>query len=76
MGINFTYPGFPDFELVENGKDLILNIENIDLYIESLSKAFFKESVSKQVQSFITGFNKVNEIFNIFHKISADLKHH
>ena len=63
MGINFTYPGFPEFELVENGKDLILNIENIDLYIDSLSKFFFKESVMRQVHAFITGFNKVSNFF-------------
>lgn len=59
MGINFTYPGFPDFELIENGKDLILNIENLDLYLESITKVFFKETISKQVQAFINGFNKV-----------------
>ncbi len=69
MGINFTYPGFPEFELVENGKDLILNIENIDLYIDSLSKFFFKESVMRQVNAFIKGFNKVfiNKFLNFNH---------
>lgn len=59
MGINFTYPGFPEFELIENGKDIILDIENIDIYIDSLSKTFFKESNKKQIQAFIAGFNKV-----------------
>lgn len=59
MGINFTYPGFPDCELIENGKDLILNIENLDLYLDSITKVFFKETINKQVQAFINGFNKV-----------------
>lgn len=59
MGINFTYPGFSDIELIENGRNLILDIENIDLYLDSLSKVFFKDTVSKQVQAFTHGFNKV-----------------
>ena len=37
LRINFTIPGFPEIEMKEGGKDIFLNIENIEEYLQLLT---------------------------------------
>jgi len=31
--LNFTFPGYYDIELIENGADTAVTIKNLDLYV-------------------------------------------
>jgi E3 ubiquitin-protein ligase TRIP12 len=58
--LNFTYPGYPEIELIDNGADMPVTLGNLDQYIQLLSKTILVDSVLQQVIQFRYGFNQVN----------------
>ena len=59
LGIYFTFPGSETINLVANGNEKILTIDNVQEYTEAFAHKFFKESIKIQVEAFREGFSKV-----------------
>lgn len=60
--LDFTLPGYPDFELMPGGSDVLLTSENLDLYIEKVLDATIGAGVTSQVNSFREGFQELISI--------------
>jgi E3 ubiquitin-protein ligase TRIP12 len=58
LGLDFTLPGY-DIELVENGADSAVTIDNVDLYLEKVLDYTLGSGVQRQVDAFRAGFSKV-----------------
>lgn len=59
LSLDFTLPGYPSIELVPNGADVSLNIDNVDHYIERVIDMTLGSGVRRQVDAFRTGFSQV-----------------
>ncbi|CAI7621911.1 unnamed protein product [Penicillium pancosmium] len=59
LSLDFTLPGYPSIELVPNGGDVSLNIENVDQYIERVIDMTLGSGVRRQVDAFRSGFSLV-----------------
>lgn len=49
LDLDFTLPGYPHIELKKNGKDILVNLENLEEYLnvqKFLSKFYFKYRIS------------------------------
>jgi E3 ubiquitin-protein ligase TRIP12 len=57
--LDFTLPGYPDIDLVKNGKDIMLSIENVEEYIEAIIDMTVGSGVKYQVDAFRKGFDRV-----------------
>ncbi len=57
--LEFTLPGYPEIELVENGKDTMLSIVNVEQYIAAIVDMTVGSGVKAQVDAFRKGFNRV-----------------
>ncbi|KAK3394921.1 hypothetical protein B0H63DRAFT_385097 [Podospora didyma] len=57
--LDFTLPGYPEIELVPNGAQVRLTIENVDLYLEKVIDMTLGSGVRRQVDAFRTGFSQV-----------------
>jgi len=43
--LNFTYPGYSEIELIENGADMPVTLSNLDQYVLMLTKTILSETV-------------------------------
>ena len=59
MNLDYTLPGFPNIELRKGGRDISVNIENIDQYVRLLCHWTLVEGVTKQMEAFREGFESV-----------------
>ncbi|KKY13545.1 putative thyroid hormone receptor interactor 12 [Diplodia seriata] len=59
LGLDFTLPGYPNIELVEDGANTSVTIENVALYVEKVLDITLGSGVQKQVDAFRTGFSQV-----------------
>jgi E3 ubiquitin-protein ligase TRIP12 len=59
LSLDFTLPGYPSIELVLNGGDVSLNIDNVDQYIERVIDMTLGSGVRRQVDAFRSGFSLV-----------------
>ncbi|KAM5163467.1 E3 ubiquitin-protein ligase TRIP12 isoform 3-T5 [Mantella aurantiaca] len=59
LGLDFTLPGFPNIELKKGGKDIPVNIHNLDEYVRLVIFWALNEGVSRQFDSFRDGFESV-----------------
>ncbi|KAK3941476.1 hypothetical protein QBC46DRAFT_382787 [Diplogelasinospora grovesii] len=57
--LDFTLPGYPEIELIPNGSQTRLSIENVDLYLEKVIDMTLGSGVRRQVDAFRTGFSQV-----------------
>ncbi|KAF2198423.1 hypothetical protein GQ43DRAFT_443363 [Delitschia confertaspora ATCC 74209] len=57
--LDFTLPGYPQIELVENGRDKLVTIENVNLYIDKIIDLTVGSGVHRQVDAFRAGFSQV-----------------
>ena len=57
--LDFTLPGYPEIELMKNGKEIMLSIFNVDDYIERVLDATVGSGIKSQIDAFRKGFNKV-----------------
>lgn len=74
LGIYFTLPGYDDIEIVSNGKDILLTIDNIEEYVEMIYNTLFIEGIENILDSFRTGFNQVFPIENMKHFTSIEIE--
>ncbi|XP_060098250.1 E3 ubiquitin-protein ligase TRIP12 isoform X3 [Heteronotia binoei] len=59
LGLDFTLPGFPNIELKKGGKDMPVNIHNLEEYLRLVIFWALNEGVSRQFDSFRDGFESV-----------------
>ena len=81
--LDFTLPGFPEIELVPNGSQQRLTIDNVDLYLEKVIDMTLGSGVRQQVDAFRAGFSQVfpypalsaftpDELCTLFGRIEED----
>ncbi|KAF2279136.1 uncharacterized protein EI97DRAFT_228258 [Westerdykella ornata] len=58
LGLDFTVPGYP-IELIENGEQQSVTIDNVDLYVEKVIDYTLGCGVQRQVDAFRAGFSQV-----------------
>ncbi|KAK4232642.1 hypothetical protein QBC38DRAFT_352340 [Podospora fimiseda] len=57
--LDFTLPGYPEIELVPNGAQKRLTIDNVDLYLEKVIDMTLGSGVRHQIDAFRAGFSQV-----------------
>ena len=83
LALDFTLPGFPDIELITNGADTSVTINNLSTYIEKVIDMTLGSGVQKQVDAFREGFSQVfpylalkaftpNELVMLFGRVEED----
>ena len=81
--LDFTLPGFPEIELIPNGSQIKLSIDNVDLYLDSVIDMTLGAGVRRQVDAFRTGFSQVfpysalsaftpDELCSLFGRVEED----
>lgn len=59
LGLDFTLPGYPSIELLPNGTQTPVTIENVGLYVEKVIDMTLSSGVQRQVDAFRAGFSQV-----------------
>ncbi|KXL46320.1 hypothetical protein M433DRAFT_4708 [Acidomyces richmondensis BFW] len=59
LGLDFTLPGYPHMELIPNGSNTNVSIDNVDLYIQKVIDMTLGSGVQRQVDAFRAGFSEV-----------------
>lgn len=59
LSLDFTLPGYPDIELIHDGSNVPLTIENVDQYVDSVIDMTLGSGVRRQVDAFRAGFSQV-----------------
>ncbi|KAJ5612441.1 hypothetical protein N7510_005635 [Penicillium lagena] len=59
LGLDFTLPGYPNIDLIPNGSNVPLSIENVDTYVDRVVDMTLGSGVRRQVDAFRTGFSQV-----------------
>ncbi|KAL6072066.1 Thyroid receptor-interacting protein 12 [Balamuthia mandrillaris] len=63
--IDFTLPGYPEWELKSGGKDILLDVHNIEEYVDLVLGALFREGIQAQFEAFKRGFDEVFPLENL-----------
>ncbi|KAI9878236.1 MAG: Ubiquitin fusion degradation protein 4 [Pleopsidium flavum] len=83
LGLDFTLPGYPAIELVPNGSNISVTIDNVGSYVEKVIDLTLSSGVQRQVEAFRTGFSQVfpysalraftpNELVMLFGRVEED----
>jgi E3 ubiquitin-protein ligase TRIP12 len=59
LGLDFTLPGYSSIELLPNGANIAVTIENVELYLEKVIDMTLGSGVQRQVDAFRAGFTQV-----------------
>lgn len=59
LSLDFTLPGYPEIELVPNGCNISVTIQNVDDYVEKVIDFTLSRGVRRQVEAFRSGFSEV-----------------
>lgn len=59
LGLDFTLPGYPAIELIPNGANIPVTIDNIGTYVEKVIDFTLGSGVQRQVDAFKAGFSQV-----------------
>lgn len=59
LALDFTLPGYPTIELIENGAHTAVTIENVGLYVEKVLDLTLGSGVKRQIDAFSAGFSEV-----------------
>jgi len=59
LSLDFTLPGYPSIELIEDGFNTSVTIENVDLYVDRVVDMTLGSGVRHQVEAFRAGFSQV-----------------
>ncbi|KAK1755641.1 ubiquitin fusion degradation protein 4 [Echria macrotheca] len=81
--LDFTLPGYPEIELIPNGSQTTLTIDNVDLYLEKVIDMTLGAGVRRQVDAFRAGFSQVfpysalsaftpDELCSLFGRVEED----
>ncbi|GKT57698.1 HECT-domain-containing protein [Colletotrichum tofieldiae] len=81
--LDFTLPGYPEIELIPNGSQARVTIDNVDSYLERVVDMTLGTGVRRQVDAFRTGFSQVfpysalsaftpDELVTLFGRVEED----
>ncbi|KAL0941810.1 HECT-domain-containing protein [Colletotrichum truncatum] len=81
--LDFTLPGYPEIELMPNGAQVRVTIDNVDSYLEHVVDMTLGVGVRRQVDAFRTGFSQVfpysalsaftpDELVTLFGRVEED----
>ncbi|KAF4913168.1 putative ubiquitin fusion degradation protein [Colletotrichum fructicola] len=81
--LDFTLPGYPEIELMHNGAQIRVTIDNVDSYLERVIDMTLGTGVRRQVDAFRTGFSQVfpysalsaftpDELVTLFGRVEED----
>ncbi|MCJ1282427.1 Ubiquitin fusion degradation protein 4 [Xylographa opegraphella] len=59
LGLDFTLPGYPSIELINNGANIPVSIDNIGIYIDKVIDYTLGSGVQRQIDAFRAGFSQV-----------------
>lgn len=59
LALDFTLPGYGSIELIENGADTPVTIENVDTYVDKVIDFTLGSGVQRQANAFRDGFTEV-----------------
>ncbi|KAF2494555.1 hypothetical protein BU16DRAFT_42718 [Lophium mytilinum] len=59
IGLDFTLPGYPTIELIENGANTSVTIDNVAQFVDRVLDFTLGSGVQKQVDAFRAGFSQV-----------------
>ncbi|KAI1941985.1 Ubiquitin fusion degradation protein 4 [Ophidiomyces ophidiicola] len=83
MGLDFTLPGYPSIQLLPNGANVPVTMENVDLYVDTVLDMTLGGGVCEQLEAFRSGFSQVfsysalraftaNELAMLFGQVEED----
>ncbi|EED21993.1 ubiquitin-protein ligase Ufd4, putative [Talaromyces stipitatus ATCC 10500] len=83
LGLDFTLPGYPTIELIENGSNINVDLDNVELYLDRVIDFTLGKGVERQIEAFRAGFSQVfpysalraftpNELVMLFGRIEED----
>ena len=70
--LTFTLPGYDDYDIVDHGSDIPVNLENLQEYIDMVVHRYAVMSIETQTQSFREGLNQVRSFFLINQFVDID----
>jgi E3 ubiquitin-protein ligase TRIP12 len=81
--LDFTLPGYPSIELIKDGSNTAVTIDNVALYVERVLDLTLGSGVRRQINAFQTGFSQVfsysslkaftpNELVMLFGRVEED----
>ena len=59
LSLDFTLPGYPSIDLIENGSSIEVTNSNLDLYIKQVLDYSLGDGVKAQIKAFQSGFSQV-----------------
>lgn len=59
LSLDFTLPGYPAIELISNGANTSVTLENVGLYVDKVIDMTLGSGVQRQVDHFRAGFSEV-----------------
>ncbi|EXJ54131.1 E3 ubiquitin-protein ligase TRIP12 [Cladophialophora yegresii CBS 114405] len=59
LALDFTLPGYPDIELISEGSNVTVNLDNVQQYIDRVLDLSLGSGVRPQIEAFQTGFSQV-----------------
>ena len=59
LSLDFTLPGYPNIELVKNGGNIQVTIDNVSSYVDKVIDMTLGSGVQRQVDAFRAGFSQV-----------------
>jgi len=83
LGLDFTLPGYSSIDLIPNGSQIPVTIDNVELYLEKVLDMTLGSGVQRQVDAFRAGFTQVfpysalsaftpNELVMLFGRVEED----
>ena len=83
LSLDFTLPGYPAIELVKNGGNIHVTIDNVSSYVDKVIDLTLGSGVQRQVDAFRAGFSQVfsysslraftpNELVMLFGRVEED----
>ena len=59
LALDFTLPGYPSIELIENGAQITVTIDNVGQYVRTVLDLTLGSGVKRQIEAFSAGFSEV-----------------
>lgn len=59
LGLDFTLPGYPAIELIENGANIPVTLDNVAVYLDKVIDFTLGGGVRRQIGAFRAGFSQV-----------------